>query len=274
MFNKIEDYLFFRKIKGKFKGPLRKMYTRKITAYSLKIVIMTYKNLSRRYGISPRKVYNCLPLKVKIDPELEGAYGLCSVGMERVGFFKKTKKIQSTIFLNKNDVTTTTFIHEFGHYVRFLIQQVAATRNKKAFEDFVSLTDLVRSRKDVAMKKNDDFFARGNFTVEEEENFAKTWEQYLRDGIAPTKKLQKLFTNFKKAIFQDMYSRNERRKYEFHEDLEVKVTPDRRDFLDRLIIGKKLNKRKFLSVLLEFYIYSLFAFIILKYLLRILEIKI
>ena len=112
------------------------------------------------------------------------------------------------------------FIHEFGHYLRFLIAQIAYHRNKKAVEDFRNVTDLVRSRADVAKNKHDNYFTRGEFTVDEEENFAKSWEQYLKDGIAPDKKHKKLFEDFRKFIFDDMHRRSEKRKYEFYEDEE------------------------------------------------------
>lgn len=232
MFNGLKDYLFLRKIANKFKKPLRKMYSRKITKYNLKIVKLIYGNLAKRYGLTVKQIYNCLPLTLKIDKEMEMAYGLCEAGPVIIKpWFGKAKKFRkSTIYLNGVDVTTTTFIHEFGHYLRFLIAQIAIHKNKKALEDFRNITDLVRSRAEASMKKHDNYWTRGTFTVDEEENFAKSWEQYLKDGIAPDKKHQKLFNDFRKYIFADMNKRSQKRHYEFYEDLEVRITPERKFF--------------------------------------------
>jgi len=266
MFNNFRNRLFLRKIGKKFKKPLRKLYSRRITKYNIKMVKLIYKNLAKRYGMTVKQVYNCLPLTVQIDKEMEMAYGLCEAAPVIVKrLFGKAKKVRrATIYLNGTDVTTTTFIHEFGHYLRFLIAQIAIHKNKKALEDFRKITDLVRSRSEAAMKKNDNFFTRGHFTEEEEENFAKSWEQYLKDGVAPDKKHKKLFNDFRKFIFDDMHKRSERKKFEFYEDLEVKITPERRNFFDQLIIGKRLKKESLIIKILEIYIYAATLFIIVK----------
>jgi hypothetical protein len=273
MFDNLKDWWFLKRFLMKTKRPLLKMYSRKMVKYNLKIVKMTYINLSMRYGLSVKGVFDYLPLKVKLDKEMENEYGLCRVAMEEVGFFKKRKEMRSTILLNRKDVTTTTFIHEFGHYIRFLIAQIAYYKNKNALSDFIKIVDLVRSRADVAKDKYDDYFARGRFSVDEEENFATSWERYLRDGIAPSKKLNRLFKNFKKAIFHDMHERSKRRDYEFFEDLEVKITPERRDFFDILLLGKRLQKKNMLITALEWYTYLLLAFILFKFLLKLFRIE-
>ena len=264
MFDGLRDRLFLKKIGKKFKKSLRKMYSRQMTKYNIKIVKMIYKNLAKRYGTTVKYVYNCLPLTIQIDKEMEGAYGLCQAGPVVIKkLFRKPRTVRkATIFLNGNDVTATTFIHEFGHYLRFLIAQVAMKRNKKAMDDFKNIVDLVRSRADAYSNADDNFFVRGSFTVDEEENFAKSWEQYMKDGISPDKKHKKIFNTFRKAIFNDMHKRNERRKYEFYEDLEVKITPERKKFFDELIIGKKLKKDSLIIRLLEIYIYVAIVLII------------
>jgi hypothetical protein len=268
MFNDLKDLLFLQKIGRSFKKSLRKLYSRKITKYNVKIAKIAYKNLAKRYGMSAREVYSYLPLKIKIDPELEGAYGLCSRYIqEKKSFFTKkiTKSVKSTISLNKKDVTTTTFIHEFGHYLRFLIEQIARSKNKKAYDDFLKVVDLVRSRADAAQKEYEHYFSRGGFTVDEEENFAKSWEQYMKDGIAPSKTYRHLFNHFRKAIFDDMHKRNEKRKYEFYEDLEVKITPERKSFFDTIILGKRFKKKSKIVSFIECYTYILVFILIFHY---------
>ena len=267
MLYELRDYLFLRKIIKKFKKPLRKVYSRKITKYNLRMVKLIYANLAKRYGVSVRQLYNYLPLKVEIDKDMEMAYGLCEARMEKVKkLFRKPVKIyQSTIYLNGKDLTTTTFIHEFGHYVRYLIAYIAMfAKNKRAFKDFLRVVDIVRSRSDAYTKRYDHFFTRGTFTEEEEENFARSWEQYLRDGIAPIKQHQKLFNDFRKYIFDDMYKRNENRKYEYYEDLRVRITPERKKFFDELIVGKRVKKELLILRILEIYLYLLIFFAIYK----------
>ena len=51
-----------------------------------------------------------------------------------------------------------------------------------------------------------------------------------------------------KYIFDDMYKRNERRKYEYYEDLQVKTTPERKKFFDELLIGKRFKKDSISSI--------------------------
>ena len=266
MFDNVKNYLSLRKIAKKFKKPLKKVYSRKITKYNIKMVKMIYKNLAKRYSLSVKQLYNYLPLSVEIDDDMQLAYGLCETRIiTKKKWFKSPIKVRiAIIYLNGKDLTTTTFIHEFGHYLRFLIAFVAINRNVKAFHDFRRIVDLVRSRSDAYSKKYDHFFTRGSFTEEEEENFAKSWELYLRNGISPSKKYQKLFNDFRKYIFDDMYKRNERRKYEYYEDLQVKITPERKKFFDELLIGKRFKKDSIFIKILELYTYILILLIIYK----------
>jgi len=266
MFDGIIDYFFLKRMAKKFKKPLRKIYSRKQTKYNILMVKLIYKNLARRYGLTVKQVYNFLPLNIELDPDMEGIYGLCRSYMvkKRVFLFKKIIKKVSTITLNKNDVTSTTFIHEFGHYIRFLIAQIAISKNEFAHNDFVEMTKLVKSRAELLMHKHDNFFARGYFTTEEEENFAKSWEQYLKNGIPPDNKHKKLFNDFRKNIFYDMYKRGEKKHYEFYEDLEVKITPERRKFFDELIVGKRTKNENWFIRIVEWYVYIGILLIILK----------
>ena len=267
MLIKLRDKLLLRKISKSFQKVLKKRYSNIITKYNLIFVRLIYQNLAKRYGMTVYQVYNCLPLTICIDKDLD-AYGMCQSAIveEKKLFQKPIKRRKSTIFLNAKDVTTTTFIHEFGHYLRFLIAQVAYHKNEKAIQDFKLLVDILRSRANVVKNEYDNFFSRGYFTEEEEENFAKSWEQYLKDGVSPEKKYQKIFNNFRKYVFQDMNSRSEKRKYEFYEDLQVKITPERKQFFDDLIIGKRKKKENIIIQLLEIYIYIVAFIFVFKYL--------
>ena len=267
MLYEIRDYLFLRKITRRFKKPLRKVYPRKLVKYNLRMVRVIYQNIAKRYGVSVRQIYDYLPLDVKIDYDMEMAYGLCEARTDTIKklFHKPVKLYHSTIYLNGQDTTTTTFIHECGHYLRYLIAYIAMfARNKKAFKDFIRVVDIVRSRSDAYTKRYDHFFTRGTFTEDEEENFAKSWELYLRNGVSPIKKHQKLFDDFRKYIFDDMYKRNERRKYEYYRDLEVQLTPERKKFFDELLVGKRMKEEPLFLKILEIYIGLAILFIIYK----------
>ena len=168
--------------------------------------------------------------------------------------------IQKKVFLGS---WKTIFSTEDREKFEEAVKMAKVKKNKKALEDFKNIVDLVRSREDVYKNKYNNFFIRGYFTVDEEENFAKSWEQYLKDGKAPDKAHAKLFRDFRKNIFDDMHLRSEKRNYEFYEDLEVKITPERKQFFDILIIGKRLKKESIIIKILEWYIYiSVFAIII------------
>lgn len=61
-----------------------------------------------------------------------------------------------------------------------------------------------------------------------------------------------------------MYHRNEKRKYKYYEDLQVRITPERKKFFDELIVGKKFKKESIIIKIMEFYVYLACVFIIYK----------
>ncbi len=61
-----------------------------------------------------------------------------------------------------------------------------------------------------------------------------------------------------------MYHRNEKRKYKYYEDLQVRITPERKKFFDELIVGKKFKKESIIIKIMEFYVYLACIFIIYK----------
>lgn len=175
-----------KKIK-KFKRPLKKTYGKKLAKYNMLIVKIVYRSLAYRYGLTPKRLWKLFPLKVKRDKELEDdyCYGVCETEViERKKIFSggKITKYYATIGLNPYKITPTTFIHEFGHYIMYLIMFICGEKedNYWALEDFIIITDIIRSRENVYLCENDNFLKRGDFTEEETENFAKIWEKYIR----------------------------------------------------------------------------------------------
>jgi hypothetical protein len=214
--------------------------------------------------MTARELYKCLPLNLEIDPDIDNyAFGVCKV---RDYYFRKSKIFKNklincskaTICLQKTDITSTTFIHEFGHYLRYLIGiMVALFKNKQAFEDFKIVCSIVGNKTKINKYINRRFFIHG-FTTEQEELFAKSWEQYMKDGVAPNKEYVKLFKDFRMDIFMDGHKRDERRKFENYEDLSDSfITPEKKKFFGELITGRKLKINIMREILLVI-VYTIF----------------
>ncbi len=241
------DYRLLNVINRDFKKVLKRFYSNKQVKHNLRIVKLIYKNLAARYSLSITQLFKSLPLKLEIDPELAGyAYGLCRFGPDE----KRNKKrkngqkffYKSTIFLCAEDITSTTFIHEFGHYLRHLLSMVIYNyNNKAAIEDFKVIARFVGNKTEVTPYTNINFFFSG-FNEEQEEQFAKSWEQYMKDGVAPSGKYKSLFTDFRRYVFDDMHRRSEKKQYEFYENLEAAITPEKRNLFDSIILGKQTSK--------------------------------
>jgi hypothetical protein len=270
MFRSLLSYRFLNVLERKFKKVLRKHYSRRQTRYNLRLVRAIYVNLASRYDMTARELYKCLPLRLEIDPEIDGyAFGVCRV---RDYYFKRSKIFKnklincskSTICLQKTDITSTTFIHEFGHYLRYLIGiMVALFNSKQALEDFKTICSIVGNRARISRYTDKRFFIHG-FTTEQEELFAKSWEQYMKDGVAPSREYVKLFKDFRMDIFMDGHSRDERRKFESYEDLSDSfITPEKKKFFGELITGKKLKINLLHEILLVIiYTFSIVSFLV------------
>ena len=244
------DYRFLNTLERKYKKALKRHYTRRQIKYNLRLVRALFINIASRYNMNPRQLYNCLPLKkVYISSELDynefyKVYGLC----RNFGFKK------SEILLQKEYITPTTFIHEFGHYIRFLIEAVVLkTKNRTALKDMIFIGTRI-----MLSKKMYNF----NFTVDQEEMFAKSWEKYIRDGIPPNKQYEKLFHDFKLYIITTSHDRNEKNGYESYEFFDVTIAPDIKSFFDNLIAGKKIKTSLFSKIIDIFVIIYFVIFIL------------
>lgn len=109
----------------------------------------------------------------------------------------------------------STFVHETGHlYFRMmqdLSQLESASPELKA--DFETLKKWLK-------------YEEGKFSVEQQEQFARGFEAYLREGKAPNKALRQAFENFKQWLMQ---------VYRSLRDLNVELTPEVRGVMDRML---------------------------------------
>jgi len=126
--------------------------------------------------------------------------------------------------------------HELGHtYMRWIREDVATL----GAMDPASLTEVqkrfLKGTDDVLKwldaKSWDDLTPNGNeahdkAVKERQEQWARGWEKYLAEGVAPTKELRTVFEKFKDWMVQ-VY-KNIRR-------LDVELNPEVRDFMDHLI---------------------------------------
>jgi hypothetical protein len=267
-------------IETKFYGKLRHHYSRKQTKHNLRLVRALYINIAARYGLTPRQLCKCLPLKLKIDDDmvlennnLAIAFCRCGYCIEPLWDNMKINFSRSIIVMRSNYISSTTFIHEFGHYLRFLLPMVYFLHGKTQALNDINFISKSIMNSDFVFTKNTtpedmmgiseeimrkpEYLRRGAFTTEEEEIFAKTWEKYARNGEAPNKELEKLFKDFRKDVFKDM--NNQSRKYEgdYFEDLQVSITPTIKKFLDGLIIGNGQRGMSFFSVICSFVLYTI-----------------
>ena len=81
------------------------------------------------------------------------------------------------MYLSKQS-NITTFQHEMMHWWRQTVKTFADVGNKQAQIDMDTLNNYVGATTD------------SDWTREQEEVFARAWEQYLRRGIAPNKQLK------------------------------------------------------------------------------------
>lgn len=131
-------------------------------------------------------------------------------------------------------------------------------KNKVAFQDmqFISKTIMLS-------KESYNF----NFTVDQEEMFAKSWEKYMRDGIPPNKQYAKLFKDFRFYIIKTSHDKNDKDGRENYEFFDVTISPAIKDFFDKLIIGQKLKVspiRKIVDTIIIIYFVLFFILVIYK----------
>lgn len=122
-------------------------------------------------------------------------------------FDTKTKII--SLFEN-SDITT--FQHETMHWFRGVVDNAVKSGSKQAQSDLDVMNKFVGAR-------------TNNWTTKQEEKFARSYEQYLRKGIAPTEDLRTVFEKIS-DWFKEVYKTAS--------ELNVSLTPEITQFYDRI----------------------------------------
>lgn len=121
----------------------------------------------------------------------------------------------------------TTFVHESGHYFLDVMTDVAMRSDapEQVRADIQTLMDWF------GLKDLDEW---NGLSLEEKrqfhEQFARGFEQYLRDGVAPSSRLEAIFKQFKDWLVSI---------YKSAADLDVELTPEVRDVYARMLATDK-----------------------------------
>lgn len=129
-----------------------------------------------------------------------------------------------TLFGNADE---STFVHESGHYFLDVMTDVAMRSDapEQVRADIQTLMDWF------GLKDLDEW---NGLSLEEKrqfhEQFARGFEQYLRDGVAPSSRLEAIFKQFKDWLVSI---------YKSAADLDVELTPEVRDVYARMLATDK-----------------------------------
>jgi len=110
----------------------------------------------------------------------------------------------------------SSFVHEFAHMMRRIASQYYPA-DMKAIEQWAGVKE-------------------SKWTGKTEERFANAFEKYLREGVAPTKKLQAVFARFKEWL-TDIY------KKLTGLPINVRLNDDVRAFFDKMLGGTKAKAK-------------------------------
>lgn len=119
----------------------------------------------------------------------------------------------------------STMIHENAHVFRRVLMDVAERTG-----DTGSLADLATIEEWAGAQD-------GMWTVDAEEKFARGFENYIRNGEAPTPKLKAAFETFKKLMVE-IY------RVVTGSAIDVKVTPEVKDIFDRMLGAEEVEAPK------------------------------
>lgn len=143
----------------------------------------------------------------------------------RGSYSPATDTAKATIRLMKS-ANASTFIHETGHHFLSVMDRYASKADvPQALKD-----DYATVRKWLGLKDGDNLFeknAKGRFTFEkQQEQFAKGFENYVREGVAPSKQLAGVFAKFKEWLTNI---------YQSAQKLNTPITDEIRGVFDRLL---------------------------------------
>ncbi len=151
----------------------------------------------------------------KISDSIETLYQDMKSGAKGSVTFKDTGEKIVNLFANSDK---STFLHETGHIYLREMRRIAGM-SQKATEEFEVIKKHLGS-------------TDGSFTVAQEEQFARNFEQYFMEGIAPNKELRGVFDSFKKWLFEI---------YKSVRSLNGTLNNEVRDVFDQMLGGKDLD---------------------------------
>lgn len=127
----------------------------------------------------------------------------------------------------------STFVHESGHYFLDVLTDIGSRERvpKQIKDDIQTLMDWF-GVKDLEEWNSLSFEEKRQY----HEKFARGFEQYLREGKAPSSTLEKVFKSFKDWLMKI---------YKSAEELDVELSPEVRSVYDRLLAtDEQIKKRK------------------------------
>lgn len=150
-------------------------------------------------------------------------------GKSKRGAYRAATDTAKAVIRLMKSADASTFIHETGHHFLSILDRYAGKSDTpRALKD-----DYATVRKWLGVKDDDDLFAKnekGRFTYEkQQEKFAKGFENYVREGIAPSKELAGVFSKFGTWL---------KNIYKSALKLDTPITDDIRGVFDRLLASK------------------------------------
>lgn len=127
-----------------------------------------------------------------------------------------TKSMKAVITLMR-DANASTFIHETGHH--WLDELLRDAEHPHAPQDLIQDAATVKSW----------LGASGEITTRQHERFARGFERYLMEGVAPSRELATVFSKFKNWL-TDIYKNVQRLRSPINDDI--------RDVFDRMLSMK------------------------------------
>ena len=110
----------------------------------------------------------------------------------------------------------STLIHETGHYFLRWTEMMANNGSKTSQKELEIIRKFVKNKGEP-------------FTKEQNELFARTFEQYARRGVAPSSDLKLIFEDYRQWL-TDIYNKAE--------ELQANLNPDIVEFFDNFILAK------------------------------------
>ena len=126
---------------------------------------------------------------------------------------------KAIINLVKGNFDNSTLTHEFSHYYLKLLETMSQDGSKQIKEKY---NEVLKIFTDESIDKGDYYSTQ--------EKFARSWEAYLKRGIAPTNKLKEIFDDFKKWLLDI---------YKSFKDLKIDLSNDAINFFDNLLTESK-----------------------------------